>query len=378
MDKTLFEQLLFQEESDSLDFKRDQYPFDGATDDAKSELLKDILAFSNSWRRTDGYILIGVEDVKGGKGNVFGIVDDLDDARLQQFVNSKTNRPVSLAYESAVFDGSRVGIIILRQQQKPIYLTKDYGKLRRNEVYIRRGSSTDIAKPDEVALMGINPVESQKPSVDLDFADKNSKEKLGKNIKLNALLLNYDKSNIQKYGSGYSPFLPISIHENTNYYLEKAEYIKQVAIINKIGFWIKNTSEVHLSNVSLKIQIKCEPHLIIKDEIDYPRHPSKDKYNLATNMNFKLNSVIKKNRIDVSFENIKTDQRCLISADFGDIRPKEEVWSSDFFCIGATENCELKIEGQIFAHNLPEPLMVPLSIVFEVDAEDLDTEKLYS
>jgi hypothetical protein len=377
MDKTLFEQLLFQEESDSLDFKRDQYPFDGATDEVKSELLKDILAFANSWKRTDGYILIGVEDVKGGKSSVVGIVDDLDDAKLQQFVNSKTNRPVSFAYESAVFDASRVGIIRLGQQQKPIYLTKDYGKLRKNEVYIRRGSSTDIAKPDEVALMGINSVELQKPSVELEFSDQNSKEKLGRNIKLNSLLLNYDKSNIRRFGSGFSPFSPSSLYENPNYYLEKAEYIKQAALVKKIGFWIKNTSEVHLSNVSLKIQIKCEPHIIIKDEVDYPRYPSKDTYNFAANLNFKPNSLIKKNRIDVSFENKKTNQTSLISADFGDIRPKEEIWSSDFFCIGATENYELKIEGQIFAHNLPEPLIVPLSIVFEVNDKDLDTEKLY-
>jgi len=86
MDAVLLEQLLYQEESASLDFKRDQYPFDGAADDLKSELLKDILAFANSWRRVDGYILIGVEDVKGGKSTVVGITDDLDDARLQQFV----------------------------------------------------------------------------------------------------------------------------------------------------------------------------------------------------------------------------------------------------------------------------------------------------
>ena len=41
MDAVLFEQLLYEEESDSLDFKRDQYLFGGSTDDEKSELLKD-------------------------------------------------------------------------------------------------------------------------------------------------------------------------------------------------------------------------------------------------------------------------------------------------------------------------------------------------
>ena len=57
MNITLFEALLFEEESETLDFKRDQYRFDNATDEEKSELLKDILAFANAWRRADAYIL---------------------------------------------------------------------------------------------------------------------------------------------------------------------------------------------------------------------------------------------------------------------------------------------------------------------------------
>ena len=59
MDIDLLERLLYEEESETLDFKAQQYPFDGATDDQKSELLKDILAFANAWRRTDAYIGCG-------------------------------------------------------------------------------------------------------------------------------------------------------------------------------------------------------------------------------------------------------------------------------------------------------------------------------
>jgi hypothetical protein len=50
MDRNQLESLLHEDESTSLDFKRDQYPFDAATDEQKSELLKDILAFANAWR----------------------------------------------------------------------------------------------------------------------------------------------------------------------------------------------------------------------------------------------------------------------------------------------------------------------------------------
>jgi len=48
MDQTLIEELLHEEEGAAVDFKRDQYPFDGADDATKSELLKDILAFANA------------------------------------------------------------------------------------------------------------------------------------------------------------------------------------------------------------------------------------------------------------------------------------------------------------------------------------------
>src|SRR4051794_8375989 len=105
VDAQLFEELLYQEEGSSLDFKRDQYPFAGKTDEQKSELLKDILAFANSWRQGDAYILIGVDEVKGGRSIPVGISSHahIDDASLQQFVNHKTNRPISFSYKAFQF-----------------------------------------------------------------------------------------------------------------------------------------------------------------------------------------------------------------------------------------------------------------------------------
>ena len=50
MDNGLFERLLYEEENVTLDFKSKQYHFAKATEDEKSELLKDILGFANAWR----------------------------------------------------------------------------------------------------------------------------------------------------------------------------------------------------------------------------------------------------------------------------------------------------------------------------------------
>jgi hypothetical protein len=83
MDPALFERLLYEEEGNALDFKRDQYLFFKATNDEKAELLKDFLGLANSFRRADAYILIGVEEVRRGRSNVVGITEHLADHSLQ-------------------------------------------------------------------------------------------------------------------------------------------------------------------------------------------------------------------------------------------------------------------------------------------------------
>ena len=155
MDAHLLEELLNEEESSALDFKREQYPFEAAPDEQKAELLKDVLAFANAWRRTDAYILIGVEEVRGSRSRPLGVAEHLDDAKLQQFVNSKTQKPIQFAYRVQRVQGVEIGVIWMPVQDRPFFLKKDFGKLTRNTVYIRQGSATSTADPDEVARIAI-------------------------------------------------------------------------------------------------------------------------------------------------------------------------------------------------------------------------------
>ena len=120
----LIENLLYQSEGNALDFKKKQYPFQKATDEQKSELLKDILAFSNSWRQDEAYIVIGVEEVVGSRHLPVGTEDHFDDSRLQQFINGKTNRRVKLAYEVHSFEGKKIGVIRIPKQERLIYAFK--------------------------------------------------------------------------------------------------------------------------------------------------------------------------------------------------------------------------------------------------------------
>ena len=108
MTNELFERLLFEEEGSTIDFK-EQYRFVNATDEEKSELLKDILGFANALRRSATYILVGVEEVRGDKSNVLSIPasGQLDDHALQQFVNTLVNAPIHFQYRAFSTRGSR-------------------------------------------------------------------------------------------------------------------------------------------------------------------------------------------------------------------------------------------------------------------------------
>lgn len=171
---TLIENLLWEDESNTLDFKEQQYPFSGTTENQKSEIIKDILAFANAFRRDEAYILLGVRDVKGGRGTVSGVTHHLDEADLQQLVNSKTNRTIDFHYHAIEFDQKQIGIIRIPRQERPSYLTKNYGKLHATKVYLRHGSSTGIATPEEIARMGADQPRAPRPAADPEIVALNT------------------------------------------------------------------------------------------------------------------------------------------------------------------------------------------------------------
>jgi hypothetical protein len=162
--------LLQQSESETLDFKSKQYLFAGATDEDKSELLKDIVSMANACKSSDGYILVGVEEKHERVNGLCGADASLADSHVQQFVNSKTNRPISFLVEIFSHEGVDLTIIhIGKKQKRPLYLLKDFGRLHKEVVYIRRGSSTDTASPDEIAEMGREAAQVARPDVSLEF-----------------------------------------------------------------------------------------------------------------------------------------------------------------------------------------------------------------
>jgi len=378
MDATLLEQLLYEEESTTLDFKKEQYLFAKASDEDKSELLKDILGFANAWRRADAYILIGVEEVRGGRSNVIGITDQLDDHSLQQFVNSKTSRPVQFSYQACPLDGKQIGIIRIDQQIRPVYLKKDYGKLERDKVYMRRGSSTNPAKPasiDEIAQMGLSTIPEQ-AELSVEFAATDKQESLGDKLHLQTEYCEMPPmEDIPNYGASGSRFAMASaIQYNSRYWEELAEYEFARRFLRPVRVVVHNLGRVAAGDVRVEFNIPVADGTVIWDESSLPSIPRQDNVFLTGRSLPSIQPVLRyPGKVSIS-----TDaQEYLVEIDCGDLQPGRKVWCDQFF-VGRASSGAVPFNARVYAENAERPKEVLLTLNFTVAESTMSVDDLLS
>lgn len=372
----LLEQLLYEEESPTLDFKRDQYPFEGATDEAKSELLKDILAFTNAWRRSDAYILIGIDEVKGGRSAVVGVTKHLDDAKLQQFVNSKTQRPVHFSYQQARLDNLDIGVLYIPPQERPVYLVKAFGKLKKQTVYVRRSSSTDIASPDEIARMGqaITAHSGSLPLLELQFFDPNKVAPLGESIEVETVNLDIPEDNkipdygVMRFHMGLGKYHTMpSFDKNRNYYRDFAIYLKKTRETSRVEFYVYNAGNVLAQDVRVELVIHDpESSLIFLDSSDMPDEPSPSSL-MARVPHPVINQ-------DVNVQH--SSDNYVITANLGKVQPKASAHTTCGLFVGSRQPAKIDIAARLFADNLPAPRECILKLILKPRSESLSVEKL--
>jgi len=396
MNDAIFERLLYEEESTTLDFKKEQYRFVKATDEEKSELLKDILGFANAWRRSEAYILIGVEDVRGGRGNVVGIAafDHLLDHSLQQFVNNLLNRPIRFHYEAFGLEGKQVGIIRIEEQTRPHYLKRDFGKLKKGEVYVRRGSSTDPTKPadpDEIVSMGSEyAAHAKETSIQVEFAELDREQLLGTQIEWPAELCQMpDRKDIptlkdKPASIGFPGGRTFHIHNyssiglserlNSRYYHDLVDYIFFQKLFKKVRLAVINRSEVLATDVRLEFTIINGQGYGIIGGSDVPALPKRNEsiYSMPSMKPVKFRFAYRPAGdvvIDKHEDQIKVEIEC------GSLQPGRKIWT-DAFYMGIGHSGEIELVGNIFAANLSQPKEFKLSINATITESSLSVEDL--
>ncbi|MBA2116086.1 AlbA family DNA-binding domain-containing protein [Bremerella alba] len=396
MDRELFDQLLDEGEGTTLDFKQQQYAFGQVDDVTASELLKDILGFANALRRADAFVLIGVKEIRGDRAQVVGIPkeDHLLDHSLQQFVNSRTNAPVEFKYEEFQYDGLQIGIIqVMRDQPRPLFLPKKFGKLQANQVYIRRGSSTDVsrpANPTEIARLAVSQHDRQ-PILNIAFADPVRESAIGHIMKVETTLLALPKVDdiptVDEAESmvGFQPGdfpLPIvrprsfadDIREKFASEMKNQDFIRDWAgwelarqFLFPSRLTIENTGQAEAAGVLAEIEIDNPGEEIViasklparpkrKTQRFSPKFDPYDElgYSIASNTEF-----------------IDREGKILIKVDFGRMQPGRQFFS-DVFYLGKRSEGTIQLSTRVLASNLPTPVKTELTAKVCLTTRHLD------
>jgi schlafen family protein len=160
VDQAFLNTVIADGESATVDFKIECHAFAGSDAD-KAELAKDICALANNGQR-HSYLIIGVSDDGAHRKSVTNV--KLTDDNLQTFVRDAVYPPpkLTLVDLSVRAQGRLVAhkVIVVGKNARTAYrLARDFlyyreqKCFRKNEVWIRRGATSDLATPEEIARL---------------------------------------------------------------------------------------------------------------------------------------------------------------------------------------------------------------------------------
>ncbi len=339
------------------------------------------MTFANSWRLSEAYIIIGVEDLNDGRRNPCGInpEDHIDDATLQQFVNSKTNRQVRFSYEAFHYDGKSFGLIIIPKQKRPLYAKKDFGIVKCGEVYFRRGSSCAVATPDDLYQMGIDDEKEDRtsPIIQIELADLKRRVTLGTSIRLETV--NHNQHNKKDFpdevSSDNSLLGRISFDRvNRNYWREVADYTLTRRAFVPISFAATSASGEVAKNVRIEVNQSKEAGITLLQEDNLPEYP-------AYESGFFSPSLLRDSAINAPKNLPKVrdhHDRWTLLIDFGDIQPKATCWAAEPIYVAAIASGHYSLAVIIYADNLRQPQEAEIGLHFDIDMRlALTPEEIY-
>lgn len=377
LNNELLDALRYKSEGTDLDFKSEQYRFAGGNDFEKSEMLKDILAVANAWREGTGYILLGLKDNRPHLAEVVGISENIDDSRLQQFVNSKVKPKLTFRYEEHLYEGKTVGVIAIPKQKRPFFIANPYGKLKSNVAYVRRGSSTEEAEPTEVAAMAL--ADSGRGQVLLSLSVLTpGNEELTETIASKYLSF---PEKLPDYESPPQKLGPFAIsarthlwHDNSDFWREYAEFARVNAALIEMKFVLKNSSETSLSNA--KLEVSAEPlngqSIQMLAGADLPEEPSREWNSVAGLRS--LPEMLDRREARLVVDEGGAHPICHVR--FGSLLPGEEGRSPDTLAILPSGPGRLRLHFRVLAGELAAPQLSERVLETTGESMSLDVDVL--
>lgn len=272
-------------------------------------------------------------------------------------------------------------LLILNINKGPFFLIKDYGKLKNNSVYLRRGSSTVIAKPDEIAEMGHQESkESISPNLILEFCRPEEETNIGGELNLTAELISLGNNNSIPDFEGDEDYLKtkgceqlnIMKSPNHDYYKKLVYYYFFQKIKNEIFFSLQNTSSILATSVMIYIDIEKMDKVSFDEHHNLPKLIDKysELYDLSINSNFP--NMVPLNNITIK----EASTKWRITIDVGNIYPNDTCFITNGIVLlsGVSHKTELKCT--IVGDNIPQPIKTKLMIECNTSKITMDLDDI--
>ncbi len=325
----------------------------------------------NAWRSGPAYILIGV-DGAGALPQVVGIPAQahFDDATLQQFVNSKVQRPIKFSYYPSELHGHQVGVIEIPVQPRPVFLRRDFGRLKANVVYLRRGSSTAEAQPDEIAQMGADNSVLKEGDLEVCFARPGTRQLGGAEFNFICQFLRVeDEPEIPDFeeeeprGPFVLPSLPFR-KRNRDFYRNVVTRAKRLDLLRHTALTVTNIGNLPAKATRIEFSL-FDPNRVWEfcEESDYDIDTPQPYTGLLSAIQ-PFTPVNLRN--EPSYEIQYLDSVWHLNFDFGHLQPGRTLWPSLAFYVGSRKSGTINLEGRVMSDGLPKASNCNLQITAEV------------
>jgi hypothetical protein len=220
------------------------------------------------------------------------------------------------------------------------------------------------------------------PVMSLQFADHETRQKLGNSIKLSSIA----------YGEPVAPLRDTQVMQwrdigktglsigtpepliSPDYWREKEEYIRLTSLLRPVAFVIHNQSSTLVQGVRVEIIGSSSGGITVGDKL-----PDEPVYHLIDVIRPEIYAARLSLQREPQTEVVYHGSQWTLTVHFGNVQPKSSVWADEPFYIGSNAEEFLELEAVIYADNLPDPGKVKLTIEFEIENRcPLTIDDLYS
>jgi len=389
--KDLEDIIQFENENTILDFKAIQYQ-----KNKFENLLKDIISMANSKTSEDKYIITGVNHKANGERDIIGINEDfVDEAIYQQLINENVEPEIEFKYYPYDLNSTKLGVFQIKNCSNPPYmLKKEFGKLKKGDCFIRKGSHQTRVTRKDIDYFISQKISARNftGSIDLKFGDSDSKtlilkpvnnlnypsdkaeskikkiitekeEKLKQSDALGIMLMNQEIPMIggTPYKNRSISTLKKNLESVKETYEEDDLYYLFEENANKINLTITNNGDEYIEDSSIEIRISKNEKFLIANSVC--RKP--DNGSWLDNLNY---TPVSPSWDEMHYPKVtESEKDYLIFENIGDVKHKIPVAVFKVpIRFVAGQNCindEIVLRVKVFGKNLPEPFEDELKII---------------